>query len=47
MKSSRGYDQCCNAQPAVDEAHGVVVAADVAQQVPDNAHLEKMIDAVE
>lgn len=47
MKSSGGFDQCYNAQLAVDEARGVLVAADVAQQVADNAHLERMIDAVE
>lgn len=47
MKSSHGFEQCYNAQLAVDEAHGVVVAADVTQQAADNAHLETMIDAVE
>jgi hypothetical protein len=47
MKSSKGFEQCYNTQLAVDEAHGVVVAADVAQQAADNRFLEPMIDAVE
>ena len=31
MKSSNGFEQCYNTQLAVDGAHGVVVAASVAQ----------------
>jgi IS5 family transposase len=47
MKCSNGFEQCYNTQLAVDEAHGVLVAADVSQVAADSQQLEPMIDSVE
>jgi transposase len=46
MKTGDGFVQGYNAQIAVDDAHQIIVAADVSNQPPDCEHLVPMIDRV-
>ncbi len=46
MKCSTGYEQCYNAQLAVDDAQQLIVAAEVTQQAVDNQQLRPLLDAV-
>ena len=47
MKCSKGYEQCYNAQLAVDGERHLIVATEVTQQAADSQHLEPMIEAVQ
>lgn len=44
MKTGDGFLQGYNAQAVVDEAHQIIVAADVSNQSPDAEHLVPMLD---
>ena len=44
MKTGDGFIQGYNAQAAVDEAHQIIVAADVSNQSPDAEHFVPMLD---
>jgi hypothetical protein len=46
MKTGDGFVQGYNAQIAVDDAHQIIVAADVSNQSPDCQHLVPMLDRV-
>ena len=46
MKTSAGFEQCYNAQTAVDAHAQIVVAAELTNCAADSAELPKMIDAV-
>lgn len=47
MKTGSGaFEQCFNAQAAVDADHQIIVAADVSQCAADTANLVPMVDAV-
>lgn len=41
--ASKGFDQCYNAQAAVDGAHQIIIAADVTQHVNDKQELVPMM----
>ena len=45
--SQDGYQQCCNAQVAVEGANQLVVATEVTESASDQGHLVKLLDAVE
>ncbi len=45
--SSEGFQQCCNAQMAVDGENQLVVGADVTDNASDQGRLIPMLDAVE
>jgi IS5 family transposase len=47
MKSSGSFEQCYNAQLAVDEETQIIVAAGVTNNAADNGQLLKMVDEVE
>jgi transposase len=47
MKTIQGFDQCYNAQIAVDEEAQIVVAADVVQDANDKRLLAPMVEAIE
>jgi hypothetical protein len=44
MKAGDGFVQGYNAQAVVDEAHQIIVAADVSNQSPDAEHFVPMLD---
>jgi len=44
--ASKGFEQCYNAQAAVDDAHQIIVAADVTQQANDKQQLVPMMNTV-
>lgn len=44
--ATKGFVQAYNAQAAVDSACGIIVAADVTQQAPDNGQLVPMLSLV-
>lgn len=44
--STKGYDQCYNAQIAVDGTAGMIIAADVTQSASDSGQLRPMLDRV-
>jgi transposase len=46
MKTSAGFEQCFNAQTAVDSHRQIVVAAELTNCGADNAELPAMLDAV-
>ncbi len=46
MKSPKGFEQCYNAQIAVDGKAQVIVAADVTQSASDSGQLRPMLDQV-
>ena len=46
MKTSTGFEQCFNAQTAVDSHRQIVVAAELTNCGADNAELPAMLDAV-
>ena len=45
--STEGFQQCCNAQAAVDADHQMIVATEVGQQANDQGQLNAMLDRVE
>lgn len=47
MKSGNGFEQCYNAQAAVDGGSLLIVATDVGQQANDMRRLLPMVDAIE
>lgn len=47
MKASYGFDQCYNAQAAVDDAAQLIVAVQVSNEASDNGRLVPMLDAVQ
>jgi transposase len=47
MKTSKGYEQCYNAQAAVDEKGQVIVAANVGNNASDAGALEPVLEAAE
>jgi len=47
MKTSKGYEQCYNAQAAVDERAQVIVAAEVINNASDAGELGAMVDEAE
>jgi len=47
MKSSGSFEQCYNAQLAVDEETQIIVAAGVTNNAADNGQLLRMVDEVE
>jgi transposase len=46
MKTSAGFEQCFNAQTAVDSHRQIVVAAELTQCAADSGELPRMLDAV-
>src|SRR5690606_12077418 len=44
MKTSDGYQQCYNAQAAVDETHQLIVASDVSNSASDAGQLIPLVD---
>ena len=46
MKTSAGFEQCFNAQTAVDSYRQIVVAAELTQCAADSGELPGMLDAV-
>jgi len=44
--ASKGFEQCYNAQAAVDDAHQIIIAADVTQQPNDKQQLVPMFGKV-
>ncbi len=44
--SAEGFQQCCNAQTVVDEAHQLIVAADVGANASDQGQLVPLLDGV-
>ena len=46
MKTSAGFEQCFNAQTAVDSYRQIVVAAELTQCAADSGELPGMQDAV-
>jgi transposase len=47
MRAGSGYEQCYNAQIAVDAEHRLIVSADVAQSAADVEQLVPALDAIE
>ncbi len=47
MKASHGFDQCYNAQAAVDAQSQIIVAVEVSNEASDAGRLVPMLDAVE
>lgn len=47
MKASHGFDQCYNAQAAVDAESQIIVAVEVSNEASDAGRLVPMLDAVE
>lgn len=47
MRTSHGFEQCYNAQAAVDETAQIIVAAEVTQDTHDKRQLTPMVSAVE
>jgi transposase len=47
MKASHGFDQCYNAQAAVDAQSQIIVAIEVSNEASDAGRLVPMLDAVE
>jgi len=47
MQTSRGYDQCYNAQIAVDDKSQIIVAADAGNSASDAGQLEAMLEQAE
>ncbi|MFN2428360.1 MAG: transposase, partial [Candidatus Binatia bacterium] len=47
MKASHGFDQCYNAQAAVDAHSQIIVAIEVSNEASDAGRLVPMLDAVE
>jgi transposase len=47
MKTPKGFEQCYNAQAAVDETAQIIVAAEVVQDANDKRQLTPMVQAVE
>ena len=46
-RGSSGFEQCYNAQIAVDEAEQIIVATHITQSASDVAQLEPLMDAIE
>ena len=46
MKTSQGFDQCYNAQAAVDDESQIIVAIEVSNEANDAGRLVPMLDAV-
>jgi len=46
MKASYGFDQCYNAQAAVDDKSQLIVAVEVTNEASDTGRLVPMLDAV-
>ena len=46
MKTSQGFDQCYNAQAAVDDESQIIVAIEVSNEASDAGRLVPMLDAV-
>ena len=44
--STEGFQQCCNAQTVVDEAHQLIVATDVGANASDQGRLVPLLDAM-
>lgn len=47
MKTGKGFEQCYNAQAAVEEGEQLIVAATVGSNAADNGYLEELLDAVQ
>lgn len=47
MKGSKGYEQCDNAQLAIDGERQVIVAAELTPQAADSQHFQPMLEAVQ
>jgi len=45
--ATKSFEQCYNAQAAVDEEHQVIVAAEITQAANDKEQLEPMVEAME
>jgi hypothetical protein len=47
MRTKRGYDQCYNAQLAVDEESYLIVATGMTQNAADNGELLRLVETIE